>query len=112
MTACPKADNRDKSYYKHWTGLCRLGRATCFVTGDTLSVVPHHVQGKHRFGDKWNICPLGFRPHQYYHQHGETMFVERYGVTDADMKAEATQLYDAYLSHHDRHGLEDGSSPT
>jgi len=98
MIPCPKLNNRDPAYFKHWQGLCRRRLATCFVTGlydETL--IPHHVLGRAIHGDKNNIVPVSFRPHQCFHQDGESVFVAKYGVTVEQMQEEARRLYQLYL---------------
>ncbi len=103
MPAVPKAENRDPAYWRHCQDLARNGRGQCFVTGDRVKLVAHHVLPKGVHGDlgldgKGNIVIIATRLHTNFdnsaHQLGHyTLFDEAHGV---DSLAEARRLYTAY----------------
>jgi hypothetical protein len=98
MKPVPKTDRRDKAYLDHCRLLCRLWRVACFVCdARDGTVVPHHVKGKRRFGDKWNVLYLCGTCHRQLHTVGRETFYRLHNTSHAAFSEEAVRLYDEWL---------------
>ena len=103
MIAIPKSGNRDKAYWRYCQDLARTGSGECFVTGERVKLVAHHVLPKGVNGDlgldgKGNIVIIVIRLHVSFDDsaHGlghYTLFDEAH---NCDSLAEAHRLYTEY----------------
>ena len=85
--------------YRAWCReQCELMAEPCFVcAARDGTLVPHHVRGKRRFGDRRNITILCFDCHQSLHDLGKLTFYRFRKTSHEEFVQEAQRLDAIYM---------------